>query len=77
MSFGTKSHARASGRGIAILLFAFALSLLAAGPALAIDCVADAGGIIDGFVNHPVPPSHIQIDKRNLAPPLATKRGRQ
>src|SRR6266481_4777260 len=45
-----------------ILLFAFALSLLAASPALAINCVADAGGIIDGFVNYPVPPAQIDID---------------
>ncbi len=62
MSFSTKSHAKASGRGIGILLFAFALSLLAASPALAVDCVADAGGIIDGFVNYPVPPPQINID---------------
>ena len=44
------------------LLFAFALSLLAASPALAIDCVGDAGGIVDGFVNYPVPPAQINID---------------
>src|SRR2546427_3799901 len=30
--------------------------------ALAINCVADAGGIIDGFVNYPVPPSQINLD---------------
>jgi large repetitive protein len=46
---------------IAVLLFAFALSMLAATPAWADDCVADRGGLIDGFVN-PVPPSQIQID---------------
>src|SRR5881409_61021 len=50
------------GRKAILLLFAFALSLLAAVPALAIDCVADAGGIIDGFVNYPVPPPQINID---------------
>jgi len=52
-----------TGRGWAgILLSVFALSILGAAPALAIDCVADAGGVIDGFVNYPVPPSQIQID---------------
>jgi uncharacterized repeat protein (TIGR01451 family) len=62
MISGDTSKARAGGRWIGIPLFAFALSLLAAGPAWAIDCVADAGGIIDGFVNYPVPPAQIQID---------------
>ena len=52
----------AGGKWIRLPLFAFALFLLSAVPALAIDCVADAGGIIDGFVNYPVPPSQIQID---------------
>src|SRR5512142_2568777 len=46
---------------VAILLFAFAMSLLAAVPVRADDCVRDRGGVIDGFVN-PVPPSQIQID---------------
>ena len=50
------------GRAILLLLLLFALSLLAATPALAIDCVADAGGIIDGFVNYPVSPPQINID---------------
>jgi uncharacterized repeat protein (TIGR01451 family) len=60
-SSGTNT-ARTGGRWIGILLFAFALSLLSAVPALAIDCVADAGGIIDGFVNYPVPPAQINLD---------------
>src|SRR5258706_5280074 len=47
--------------GAKTLLF-FALSLLTAVPALAINCVADAGGVVDGFVNYPVPPSQINID---------------
>jgi uncharacterized repeat protein (TIGR01451 family) len=47
---------------IGILLCAFTLSLLTAAPALAIDCVADAGGVIDGFVNYPIPPAQINID---------------
>jgi uncharacterized repeat protein (TIGR01451 family) len=38
------------------------VSLLTAAPALAINCVADAGGIVDGFVNYPVPPAQINID---------------
>src|SRR5436309_3573460 len=46
---------------LGILLFTFLLSHLTAVPARADDCVADRGGVIDGFVN-PVPPSHIQID---------------
>ena len=50
------------GKWIRLPLFTFALFLLSAVPALAIDCVADAGGIIDGFVNYPVPPAQIQID---------------
>jgi len=62
MTFSGTNHARVGGSRVRILLFAFALSLLAAVPAWAIDCVADAGGVIDGFVNYPVPPSQIQID---------------
>jgi len=64
VSFSDTNNARAGfgGRGIRILLLTFALSLLAAVPAWAEDCVADAGGIIDGFVNYPVPPPQINID---------------
>jgi uncharacterized repeat protein (TIGR01451 family) len=51
-----------AGSRIAILLSVFALLPLAATPAWAIDCVADAGGVIDGFVNYPVPPPQINID---------------
>src|SRR4030095_98510 len=55
---------RAGGRWIGILLFTLAMSMLAASPAQAqaIDCVGTAGGIVDGFVNYPVPPSQINID---------------
>src|SRR5260221_7758003 len=60
-SSGTRLS-RASLSGIRILLCAFALSLLSAVPTWAINCVADAGGIIDGFVNYPVPPSQINLD---------------
>src|SRR5437867_1505418 len=62
MASGHTSTARAGIRWIGLLLFVFALSLLTAVPALAIDCVADAGGIIDGFVNYPVPPPQINLD---------------
>jgi uncharacterized repeat protein (TIGR01451 family) len=49
-------------RWVGVLLFVFAASLLSAAPAWAIRCVADAGGVIDGFVNYPVPPTQIEID---------------
>jgi uncharacterized repeat protein (TIGR01451 family) len=62
MIFSQKNTTKARGRGIAILLLSAAASLLSAAPALAIDCVADAGGVIDGFVNYPVPPPQINID---------------
>ena len=44
-----------------MLLLFLVLSLLTAVPAWADDCVADRGGVIDGFVD-PVPPAQIQID---------------
>ena len=59
MSSGTK-YVRVGNR-IRILLFAFLTSLLSAVPARADNCVADRGGVIDGFVN-PVSPSQIDID---------------
>src|SRR5712671_1326710 len=58
------NNARPRGRWIRILLFAFGLLLLSAVPARAQSvggCVANFGGVIDGFVN-PVPPSQINID---------------
>ena len=61
MSSGGKIRARAGGSWTAILLCAFAAWLLPASPAQAEDCVADLGGLLDGFVT-PVPPSQIQID---------------
>ena len=61
MTSGDTYNARARGGWFRILLFPFALSLLTAVPALADDCVADLGGVIDGFVD-PFPPSQIQID---------------
>ena len=59
-SSGT-NNVKVGNSWITILLFAFALSMLIATPAWADDCVADRGGVIDGFVN-PVAPSQIQID---------------
>jgi len=55
------NNSRPRGSWIKFLLLPFALLLLSAVPALADDCVADRGGLIDGFVN-PVPPSQINID---------------
>src|SRR2546422_4392869 len=56
-------HVSAGHSWIAILLFAFAMSLLTATPARAQSdgCVSTYGGVIDGKVN-PVPPAHIQFD---------------
>src|SRR5436309_1247846 len=56
-------HVRAGHSWIAILLFAFAMSLLTATPARAQSdgCVSTYGGVIDGKVS-PVPPAHIQFD---------------
>jgi uncharacterized repeat protein (TIGR01451 family) len=55
------NNARPRGSWIKILLFAFGLLLLSAVPAHAGNCVADYGGVIDGYVN-PVPPAQVQID---------------
>ena len=57
-----------SGRRVAkaafLLTALLAVSLGASSEARAqsIDCVGDAGGFVDGFVNYPVPPSQINID---------------
>jgi hypothetical protein len=58
------NNVRPSGRWIKILLFALGLLLLSTASAQAqstVNCVADSGGVIDGFVN-PIPPSQISID---------------
>ena len=65
MKFGEYFGARArGGKGLLLLLALFAVSLGATSEARAqaIDCVGDAGGIVDGFVNYPVAPSQINID---------------
>src|SRR5438874_6139115 len=57
-------HVKVGKSWIGILLFLFALLLLTAVPARAQSvggCVANFGGVIDGFVN-PAPPSQINID---------------
>src|SRR6266704_1565493 len=64
MTSSDTNNARPRGSWIKILLFAFGLLLLSAVPARAMSvggCVANFGGVIDGFVN-PVPPSQINID---------------
>src|SRR6516225_2783631 len=63
MTSSGKKHVRL-GNSIGILLFALAMSLLSAVPAQAQSaggCVANFGGVIDGFVN-PIPPSQLNID---------------
>jgi uncharacterized repeat protein (TIGR01451 family) len=63
MTSSGKIHVRVGYKWIVTLLFAFAISLTAT-PAQAqssVDCVADRGGVIDGFVNR-VSPSQINID---------------
>ncbi|HZM69832.1 MAG TPA: DUF11 domain-containing protein, partial [Candidatus Cryosericum sp.] len=65
MKVGTSVGAKAGGRKAIVLLLAlFGLLVGASSDALAqsIDCVGDAGGIVDGFVNYPNPPSQINID---------------
>jgi large repetitive protein len=55
------TRVRRGSSWIGILLCTLAVSLLAAAPAQAEDCVADLGGVLDGAVT-PVPPAQIQID---------------
>jgi large repetitive protein len=64
MSVGVSIRARAGRKAIFLALFFFALLLGASTDALAlsVNCVADAGGVIDGFVNYPIPPAQINID---------------
>jgi len=62
MNFIDTNNARPRSSWIKCLLFPLALLLLTAVPAHAgTDCVADFGGLIDGFVN-PVPPPQVNID---------------
>src|SRR5437773_2438339 len=64
MTSSKTNNARPRGSWIKILLFPLVLLLLSAVPARAQSaggCVANFGGVIDGFVN-PVPPSQINID---------------
>src|SRR5207253_7789905 len=64
MTSNDTNNVKPRGSWIKILLFPFALLLLSAVPARAQSvggCVANFGGVIDGFVN-PAPPSQIDID---------------
>src|SRR5690348_1881544 len=64
MTSSSTNIAKPRGSWIRILLFALGLLLLSAVPSRAQSvggCVANFGGVIDGFVN-PVPPSQINID---------------
>src|SRR5215469_6446772 len=64
MTSPNTTNATLRGSWIKLLLFAFALLLLTTLPARAQSvggCVANFGGVIDGFVT-PVPPSQINID---------------
>src|SRR3989454_3867784 len=61
MTSSGKIHVRVGYKWIAILLFTFAIQLLHATEARAERCVADLGGVLNGFVT-PNPPSQIQID---------------
>src|SRR5215470_14417633 len=64
MTSSNTNNAKPHGSWIKILLFALAVLLLTSIPARAQavgGCVANFGGLIDGFVN-PVPPSQINID---------------
>jgi len=60
--FGNSIGVKVGGRKAAFwLALALALSVVTAAPSLADDCVADRGGLIDGFID-PVPPAQINID---------------
>src|SRR2546430_11151989 len=64
MNSNDTNNVKPRGSWIKILLFPFALLLLSAVRARAQSvggCVANFGGVIDGFVN-PAPPSQINID---------------
>src|SRR5213593_5148246 len=61
MTSNDTNNAKPRSSWITILLFPLALLLLSALPAHADNCVADWGGVIDGYVN-PVPPAQVNID---------------
>src|SRR2546422_5123344 len=62
MKVSDSIRVRAGRKAIFLLVSLSALLLGASTEALAINCVADAGGTVDGFVNYPVPPPQINID---------------
>jgi uncharacterized repeat protein (TIGR01451 family) len=61
MTFSGTDFARTGYSWLRILLFPIALLLLSAVPALADDCIADLGGVVDGNVITVIP-SQINID---------------
>jgi large repetitive protein len=61
MIYRHSNGVKTGGSGFALLLLALALWMLSPSAAHAEDCVADLGGVVDGFVT-PTPPSQIQID---------------
>jgi uncharacterized repeat protein (TIGR01451 family) len=61
MTFSGTDFARTGYSWLRLLLFPIALLLLSAVPALADDCVADLGGVVDGTVITVIP-SQINID---------------
>src|SRR3989442_14247255 len=58
MTVSHSSRAKLGRKAILLLPVLFALWVGASSEARALDCAADAGGIIDGFVNYPCPPPH-------------------
>ncbi len=64
MKVGNSIGAMARRKALFLALLFFGILAGASSEALAqsINCVGDAGGIVDGFVNYPVPPSQINID---------------
>src|SRR5262245_4717516 len=60
-SFGAKARV-GKAAFLSLALLALLSGASSDAQAQSIDCVGDAGGIVDGFVNYPVPPSQINID---------------
>src|SRR4029453_4833286 len=62
MTVSYSSSMKLGRKSVFLLLSLFAVLMGASSEALAIDCVADANGVIDGFVNYPLPPAQIKTD---------------
>src|SRR5262245_252260 len=61
MSSGRTTNKKTRGSWSVLLLSVLALWILPVSQAHAVDCVADLGGLLDGFVT-PVAPAQIQVD---------------